>query len=192
MPTSRRHGWLAVCSAAAVALLVSGCSAGKSATGPAASTTKALDGADPTVVHLSDYSSNDGARSSVILTGAVGDYGQGVSVNAKGAIDAEHSDQLKLILTHGTFELRIGDIDKKIVSAFTSFPANTTTCSGLVIVDGAAPIVPRSGTGGYQRIHGTFHLHVSIDEVDQKTHCSSSSRFLSQAIVITGWADLSK
>jgi hypothetical protein len=191
MPASRRRCWRPVCSAAAVALLLASCTAGQSRSGgAAASTTTALDGSDPTVVHLSDYSSNDGARSSVILTGAIGDYGQAVTVNGKGATDAEHSDQLKLTLTHGSFQISIGGIDKKIVSAFTSFPANTTTCSGLVSVDGAAPIVPRSGTGSYQRIRGTFHLHVSIDEVDQETHCRPSSKFLSQAIVITGWADL--
>jgi len=195
---SRRATRFCVLSSAslAVAVLLTGCtsaahSARTSTAAPITNTTPVVP-PGPRAVHLSDYSNNDSADSSVILTGAIGDYGHAVSVHANGSTDPEHGDQLNLVLAHGSFRLSIADIDKHIVAAFTTFPPNTTTCSGLVSEDGAAPIVPGSGTGAYQNLHGTFELHVSIDEVDRKSHCNAGSKFLSQTIVITGWAQVTQ
>lgn len=142
--------------------------------------------ADASTVHITDYSDNDTARSSVVLTGAVGDYGQAQTVHGNGSTDPEHGDQLALRLTHGSFRLSIGDLDKRVVDAFTNFPPNRTTCSGRVQVSGPAAVVPGSGAGAYGRIAGTFELSITIDEVDQRSHCGPSSPFLSQAIVISG------
>jgi hypothetical protein len=182
--------------AAGVALLLTGCSSASSgatahtsATGsasvpPTGATATPADGRN--VVDLTDYSNNDSARSTVVLTGAVGDYGHAVTVHGSGSTDPEHGDQLELRLTHGSFRLRVADLDKKIVDAFTNFPPDTTTCSGRVSATGPAPIVPGSGAGEYRKITGAFDLSITIDEVDQRTNCGPGSKFLSQIIVITG------
>ncbi|GAA3846224.1 hypothetical protein GCM10022403_092500 [Streptomyces coacervatus] len=142
-------------------------------------------------VHLTDYSDNDGAKSKVILTGAIGDYGGATSVSANGTKDLAHRSELDLALVHGSFRVRIADLDKKIVSAFSHFPSNTSTCSGSVIVTGAAPIIAGSGTGSYRRISGSFNLTVTIDEVVAKSKCDASAPFLDQAVVISGSGSVS-
>jgi hypothetical protein len=45
---------------------------------------------------------------------------------------------------------------RALVEAFTSFPLNTTTCSGTLRVSGATPVVPGSRTGLYR---GESGLH---------------------------------
>jgi hypothetical protein len=142
-------------------------------------------------VHLTDYSDNDGAKSKVILTGAIGDYGGATSVSANGTKGSAHRSELDLSLAHGSFRVRIDDLDKKIVSAFSHFPSNTITCSGSVIVTGAAPIVAGSGTGSYRRISGSFNLTATIDEVVAKSRCDASGAFLNQAVVISGSGSVS-
>ena len=126
-----------------------------------------------------------------ILTGAVGDYGPAVTVYPDGKVDPQHSSQMELKLTHGTFRLSVASIDKKIISAFRHLPGNPKTCSGSIGFTGAAPVVPGSGTGSYQRISGGFRVTVTIDEVDVKPACDGTSRFLSQVIVLAGAGTIS-
>jgi hypothetical protein len=66
-------------------------------------------------VHLTDYEANsDGPDSSVILTGAVGDYGQAVSVYPDGKTDPGHTSELELSLKHGTCSgILLGDRDHR-------------------------------------------------------------------------------
>lgn len=141
-------------------------------------------------VHLTAYSDNDGPTETVIVTGAVGDHGQAVSVNPDGSVNPEHNSQLDLRLAHGTFRLDIAALDKSFVAAMAAqFPSNTTTCSGSVDVTQRVPIVPNSGTGAYQGIAGEFTVTVALDEVDKvgpAEPCSASSAFLSQTIVTSG------
>src|SRR5205814_853472 len=134
------------CLAAAVVLVA--CTSGAHATHTPSLTHSATPASlsGPDAVHLTHYSHNDSAHPTVIVAGAIGDYGQALSDHANGATDPEHGDQLKLVLTHGSFRLNNADMDKRIVAAFTTFPANTATCSGLVSLDGSAPIMPGSGT----------------------------------------------
>jgi hypothetical protein len=182
-----------VIAASAGALLLTGCSSVSrciSATGPHAATGGPQ--ATPTTTargntHLIDYTDNDGTKSTVILTGAIGDYGQAVSIYPNGKPDPDHNSQLNLALTHGSFRLSIKELDKQIVSAFSHFPSNTTTCSGNVTAAGSAPIVAGSGTGAYKGISGAFDMTVTIAEVDStKPKCDGSSAFLAQVIFMTG------
>ena len=140
--------------------------------------------------HLTAYTDNDGPTETVIVTGAVGDYGQAVSVNPDGSTNAEHNSQLDLRMSHGTFRLDIAALDQAFVSAMLHrFPTDTTTCSGAVSVSQRVPIVPNSGTGAYRSISGEFTLTVALDEVDKPVPaqpCNGSSEFLSQTIVTTG------
>jgi hypothetical protein len=195
---------LAATSIAAVcggALLVGGCAAAATASpsGTATPTVKAAaaseaagaDRAAPVVragaVHLIDYSiDSDGPRSSVQLTGAIGDYGQAVTVLPNGTVDPEHSSEMQLALRYGSFRLNIADLDKKIRQAYDPWPHNQATCSGSISFTVPTPVVPGSGTGSYRGIGGAFDLTVTIDEVDTLPVCDGTSPFLSQLILVMG------
>lgn len=139
-------------------------------------------------VHLTDYAANtDGPRSTVILTGAIGDYGVGTSVHPDGTVDPGHASQLKLTLTRGTFRIGIGNLHAKLVNAFGRFPTNAGTCSGTISATETAPIVSGSGTGAYAHANGSFNLTATVDEVDKKPVCDGTGAFLAQTTLITGY-----
>ncbi len=140
-------------------------------------------------VHLVDYTDNDGPDSSVILTGAIGDYGTAVSVNPDGSVNPEHNSQLRLELSRGSFRLDVAALDRAFVAAFAArFPADAGTCSGDVTVSRAVPIVPGSGTGAYQGVSGAFQLTITADEVDPVgSDCDGTAGYLSQKLVTTGF-----
>jgi hypothetical protein len=178
------------------ALLMGGCASASTQSPPAGGTaapnasptdgTSAATTATAGVVHLTDYTDNDGPTSTVILAGAIGDYGKAENVNPNGTINPEHNSQLNLKLTQGSFRLSIADLAKKFVSSLGQFAPNTVTCSGTVTVTGVTPIVAGSGTGSYTGISGNFNLTITLDEVFSKSNCTESGAFLGQAIVITG------
>jgi hypothetical protein len=68
-------------------------------------------------VHLTEYSTNDGPRASLILTGAISDYGHAVSTNPDGTVNLEHNAHLKLVMTDGSFRLNMAGLDQKVVEA---------------------------------------------------------------------------
>ena len=136
-------------------------------------------------VHIIDYSINsDGPYLRAILTGAIGDYGPAVTVYPDGRVDPQHTSQMRLSLTHGSFRLGIAALDKQIVKAYSHWPADRATCSGSISFTISAPVVPGSGTGMYAGISGRFSMTVTIDEVDVKPVCDGTSRFLSQVILM--------
>lgn len=140
--------------------------------------------------HLTAYTPNDGPTETVIVTGAIGDYGQAVSVYPNGTVDPNHDSQLSLQLSRGTFRLDAAALDKAFVAAFLNdFPSNATTCSGSFQVTRQVPVVAGSGTGAYKGIGGSFTLTATLDEVDKTSSaqpCDGSAPFLSQAIVVSG------
>ena len=176
--------------AAALAVLVSGCAmtTTRSATADTATTTTPAVGG---TVGFTDYTDNDGPNSTVILTGAIGDFGGAVSVHPDGTVDPDHRSQLKLALRDGSFRIGIADLDKKFVGAMRTFPPNTSTCSGTVTVAATARIVAGSGTGSYRRISGAFDLTLTLAEVDAKTKCTTSSALLKESIVTAGTGTVS-
>ena len=107
-------------------------------------------------VQLYEYADSDGAGASVILTGAIGDFGAAVSVYPDGAIDPQHDSQVNLALTRGSFRIGVTALDKKIVSEFSHFRPDPRTCSGAVRATATTPVVPGSGTGAYRGIGGSF------------------------------------
>ncbi len=190
----RRNRLVSVFAAAAVAgaLLLGGCTSAvpKSSPTRGTATTDARPAGGSAVaapsggaVHFTGYTDNDGPTSTAILTGAVGDYGKAQSVNPDGTVNLEHNSELDLALAQGSFRLSIADLDKKFVSAMSTFPSDKVTCSGAVTVAGTSPVVAGSGTGSYKGISGTFNLTLELDEVDPTLNCST---FLAQVIVITG------
>ncbi|MFG2040039.1 hypothetical protein [Dactylosporangium sp. NPDC048998] len=192
---------LAVVAAAGLAL-TGGCSwtstKPPAAGGTAAVAASAAAGTSPAAlaaggsVHLTDYTDNDGPTSTVILTGAVGDYGKAQSINPDGSVNPEHNSQLNLMLTHGSFRLDIADLDKKFVTVLGKLAVNTTTCSGTASVSEPVPVVTGSGTGAYQGIRGTFNLTITLDEVYKPPACmENGGAYLSQSIVMTGTGTVS-
>lgn len=135
-------------------------------------------------VHLSEYTNGDGVGASVILTGAIGDFGEAISVYPNGALNLEHNSQVNLALNQGSFKLDVSAVDKKIVDAFTRFKSHPATCSGNLTASGTATVVPGSGTGTYQGISGSFDLTVYVDEIDKA--CSGNDAYLAQAFVTLG------
>lgn len=134
------------------------------------------------------YENDDLPGATVVLSGAIGDFGAAVSVFRNGTVDPEHSSQLRLALTQGSFQIVIGPLHAKLLNALSHAPHNLGTCSGHVAVTGAAPVVSGSGTGAYKGISGSFTLTITGNEVDAKPGCQpfSGSALLAQAIFITG------
>lgn len=180
--------------ASAVAVAMSGCGSSGSEPRPAGGTaTTAAHGSVPAktaaaggTVGFTDFTDNDGPKATVILTGAIGDFGQATSVHPDGTVDPEHGGQLGLTLRYGSFRVNIGDLHQRFVKAMRHFPSNVSTCSGTVTVAGAVPIVTGSGTGSYRGISGGFHLTLTLAEVDARANCNASSAFLRQSVVTAG------
>jgi hypothetical protein len=154
--------------------------AGTSAAGTSAAGTRGM-------THIAVYSINsDGPRFRVIVTGPViGDYGPAVTVFPDGRIDPDHTSQIRLELTRGSFRISIAALGKKLVSAFGGSAYYRSTCSGHVSVTAAASVVPGSGTGSYRGISGSFDLTATVDEID-KEPCGAPSGFITQIIDIAG------
>jgi hypothetical protein len=92
-------------------------------------------------VNVIAYSINsDGPRFQAIVSGAVGDYGSAVTVDANGKADPEHGTELLLNLASGSFRLSIGSLEKKFVQAASQEPIYPRTCSTYLRVTAAAPI----------------------------------------------------
>jgi hypothetical protein len=89
--------------AAAVLIGLAGCgSAQQPSDGPRTTAAGLSERPSTGNVHLTDYAINtDGPDSTVIITGAIGDYGAGHAVKPDGSVDSEHTGQLKLTLQHG-------------------------------------------------------------------------------------------
>lgn len=168
------------CPGTAIRQVRRGASTTVGGTAPAA--TRTVDGN----VHLTDCTDNDGPTSTVILTGAIGDYGTARTINADGSVETKRPHQLSLMLTHGSFRLGIAKLEEKFAATMANLPVNTTTCSASATATQPVPVVAGSGTGSYKGISGTFTLTVTLDEVYRPTGCSETSPYLAQAIVITG------
>ena len=139
-------------------------------------------------VFVTAYQNDDLPGATVVLSGAIGDFGAAVSVLANGTVDPEHSSQLNLALTQGSFRIVIGPLHAKLENALSHAPYKLRTCSGHMAVTGAAPVVPGSGTGAYKGISGTFKLTITGNEVDAKPGCLpfSGTALLAQSIFVAG------
>ena len=137
-----------------------------------------------TSVHLTDYTDNDSATSSVTLTGAVGDHGSAERDDGKGRLDLE--------LSRGTFQLDIADLDGRLLALMRRLAVNQHSCSSETTASARAPIVPSSGTGAYSAVSGAFDLTTTLDEVYHPGACRETAPYLAQQIVTTGWGNISR
>ena len=181
----------------AAALAITGCasataSAARTAVGGGASAARAAQAPADSQAHIMIYSINsDGPDFRAILTGAVGDYGPAVTVHPDGTIDPEHTSEMELQLTHGSFRLSIAGLDTTVADAFRHWPYSESTCSDSISFTAAFPVVAGSGTGSYRGISGSFTVAGTIDEVDVKPVCNGTSKFLSQVIMLAGSGTIS-
>jgi hypothetical protein len=172
--------------ACAGALLMGGCATAATQAPAAAGTSAVTTTAAGGPVHIIGYGQNsDGPDFTVILTGAIGDYGPAVTVHPNGTIDPEHTSELSLGVRDGSFRLNIASLDKEIISVNSHWRSNRT-CSFHLSVSAATPIVAGSGTGSYRGISGNLSTTVTIDEVDVKPCPGGTSRFLAQLIFMVG------
>ena len=135
---------------------------------------------------FTSYQNDDLPGATVVLSGAIGDFGAAVTVLPNGTVDPEHSSQFRLALTQGTFRIVIGPLHEKLLHALPHASYNLRTCSGHVAVTGAAPVVAGSGTGAYKGIRGDFTLTVTANEVDAKPGCHPFSGLLAESVFIAG------
>ncbi|HEV3356685.1 MAG TPA: hypothetical protein VG247_07800 [Pseudonocardiaceae bacterium] len=146
-------------------------------------------------VHIIDYIDNDNAITTAVVTGAVGDLGEGVSINSDGTLSTEHTE-LNMVLSQGTFRLNTAELDKNFIAAAgsTPFQHGPKSCSGFMTASAPVPIVAGSGTGAYRGISGTFQLTMTAGEVDVPTtnnRCDITGALLGQVIVTEGAATVS-
>lgn len=111
------------------------------------------------------YSINsDGPDFQAVLSGAIGDFGPAVAVFPDGTVDPEHSHQLQLNLSRGSFRLDIVQLEQDFLGHLSNFPAYPGTCSEFVGFTLRVPVVAGSGTGAYQGISGEFTVGVTGNE----------------------------
>ena len=153
-----------------------------SAAGPGAAATAGAKG----LAHLMLYSINsDGPDLRAIVSGAIGDYGQAVTVLPDGKVDPSHTHDVELKLAHGSFKLSIAVLDNRFVAITRHEPIYPRTCSDHMTATAVTPIVPGSGTGAYRGISGRFDVTITADEVEKKP-CQPAAAFQWQALVLSG------
>jgi len=74
-------------------------------------------------VFFTAYQNDDLPGATVDLSGAIGDFGAAVSVLPNGKLDPEHSSQLRLALTQGSFRIVKGPLHAKLLNALSHAPA---------------------------------------------------------------------
>jgi hypothetical protein len=156
---------------------------------PAAATTASARAAATTggTANIMVYGVNtDGAYWHAIMSGVIGDYGPAVSIYPNGQVDPAHNSEMELRLTHGSFRLSIAALDKKFVQATSHEPIYSKTCTDLVSITAATPIVAGSGTGAYRGIRGSFPVTITLNEVEARPCQPSPGAFRAQLITVAG------
>jgi hypothetical protein len=92
----------------------------------------------------------------IVIAGAIGDYGIGVSTDADGKRDP-NGDHAKVTLTKGTFVVDAVTLDVKQTKATPAF--DPATCSAVLST--TAPVTLLDGTGLYAGISGTVDITAS-------------------------------
>ena len=158
---------------------LAGCASASATTAPAAHTE---------TTHIVLWSVNsDGPYFREILTGAVGDYGPGVTVQPDGTVDPEHRSEMELKLSRGSFRLSIATLTSEFTKVVSHWPYDRTTCSIHGALTATAPVVAGSGTGRYRGITGAFTLTISLDEDWlPEPGCNETTGFQAQILLIEG------
>jgi hypothetical protein len=123
--------------------------------------------------HIAIYFTPRPHKSLILVAGAIGDYGTGVAVNAKGQHDAAGQFE-RVTLQQGSF---IIDNRKLNRAAMATDPVtNPQTCSLVLDVQAPAPL--SGGTGRYAGISGTVTLSSNLAAIfPQKSGSTGTCNF---------------
>ena len=97
---------------------------------------------------------SNGPAGTIIITGAVGDYGKTLSINKNGKTD-NNGNFVRITLRQGTFEVDATALNAR--ESHTQALINKTTCS--IHFTGTAPVTLFNGTGLYKGIKGKVSDH---------------------------------
>jgi hypothetical protein len=103
---------------------------------------------------------NNGPAGTIIITGAIGDYGTTLSIDRNGKTDS-NGNFVKITLHNGTFE-----VNSTVLNAKTNHArpmVDTSTCSFRFA--GTGPVTLFNGTGLYKGIKGKALITVSYGAV---------------------------
>jgi hypothetical protein len=132
----------------------------------------------------------NGVHGTIVITGAIGDYGKTTTINQNGKPDS-NGNFVKILLHKGTFEINS--------TAFNAETKNlqptvyTSTCSAVGSATGAVTVF--DGTGLYAGISGTVNITATFGFIGplfksgkNKGQCnlSSNSQPVSEYTLITG------
>jgi len=95
----------------------------------------------------------NGGNATILITGAVGDYGKALDINKNGTADP-NGNYVKMMLHKGTFEVNSTTLNAKANNAQPT--VNKATCSAVISV--TAPVTLFNGTGLYTGIAGTVNI----------------------------------
>jgi hypothetical protein len=177
--------------AAAACLALVGCSTSPSRPAHSAPTPPARDGHSLVIgptrgpsaaagrVHLTDETESDSPASSVILSGAIGDFGT--------ATLDQRTGRFVLQLSRGWFTLQLAELNARFVAQLRGLSVNQSSCSAFAQASGTAPIVSGTGSGSYAHLTGGFALSVTLDEVFHAGACREENPYASQQIITSGW-----
>ncbi len=103
---------------------------------------------------------NNGPAGTIIITGAIGDYGKTLSIDKNGKTD-NNGNFVKITLHKGTFEVNSTALNERTNHAQPIF--NRATCSFRF--SGSGPVTLFNGTGLYKGIKGKVLITVSYGAV---------------------------
>jgi hypothetical protein len=103
---------------------------------------------------------SNGPAGTIIVTGAIGDYGKTLSINKNGKTD-NNGNFVRITLRQGTFEVDATALNAR--ESHTQALINKTTCS--IHFTGTAPVTLFNGTGLYKGIKGKVLITVSFGGV---------------------------
>jgi hypothetical protein len=130
----------------------------------------------------------NGAAATILITGAIGDYGKTLTIDKNGKTDS-NGNYTKITLQKGTFELNSMTLNAKADSSLPTL--YKATCSAQLSVTG--PVTPFDGTDLYKGITGTLNITETYAFIaplstsgENKGHCDLSARPISEYSSITG------
>ncbi|MGO9660167.1 MAG: hypothetical protein ACLQVK_16855 [Acidimicrobiales bacterium] len=134
-----------------------------------------------------------GAGGTIVIVGAIGDYGRTLTINKNGTTNA-NGNYVRITLQKGTFEVNSTALNAKADKAQPT--GDLTTCSGSLSVTG--PVTLSDGTGLYRGISGTVSITETFAYVaarfttgKHKGLCNESAQPIGQYGSITGTGTVS-
>jgi hypothetical protein len=131
---------------------------------------------------------NNGAAATILITGAIGDFGKTLTIDKNGKTDS-NGNYVKITLQKGTFELNSTTLNAKANSSQPTF--YKATCSAQLSATG--PVTLFDGAGLYRGITGTLNITETYAFIvplsasgKNKGQCNPSAQPISQYSSITG------